>query len=1156
MIDIYKASAGSGKTYRLTYDYLRLMLGEKIRRDDDSRSSYRLRRDTHPRGHRSILAITFTNKATEEMKHRILHELGVLAGMEPEWKDPSPYTADLCRDLNTDPDSLRSAAREALKALLYDFNNFNVSTIDAFFQQVLRTFAHEADLSNTFDIELDRAYAIRRSVQMMYHALSQLRPEESRTDQTLAWIIRYMLDLSKLGRSSNLFNTRENLFGDFIASFDKMLSEDYIIFSEQLGKYFNVGDPDPEGSSSRLNLFIHRLEQQCADTVYSCALQAKRGIELLDEKIVNKKAITGFSKWVDSILATPADASGRRRMPADPGDLSSYIANTLSAGSGEALIKKTARITDTERAAIASSIYDTAASIARGESARRSYSVLTSCIFLLGMTRSVLARLEEYCAENNIFLLSDTNELLHRIIADDEIPFVYERMGIWLNHFLIDEFQDTSRMQWSNLRPLLAQSHGERHDSLIIGDEKQCIYRFRNSDPSLLHSQVQTDFAEDVRVSGDRPSENTNWRSAREVVQFNNTLFTSLAATIPSIAGIYANVAQQVSHRHAETRGYVRCTAIPAKRKADFEEISLEIMVEQIKRQIARGYRPGQICVLTRRRAEARRIISHLSALDLGFEIESEDSFSLSLSQAVRFIVSVLGMIAAPDHTSTRGVSRRRIAAMLCDYEHIRVLDPSTPPSEALKEALAANDSAADGLLGDLSGLNSMSLVSLVEKIIKDYITPQMQRDENAFISAFQDIVVDFCDRGEGDIAGFLEWWSSHGDGCNIAAESNDMALKVMTIHKSKGLEFDCVHVPFADYLTVSDPTKTTIDWWRLKTDPEAASPYLEQAGVHIDPEIVPPLIPLKRSAAMIGTPFEQGYRELEQELLLDEINSTYVALTRASRELIVQYQAIAPGKAGARYIGTLLDAALLGATGQWVDSAIAASDSSVTPLFTHIAHTTESIAESDTESDPTDLTEVEIYTVGEPTTPAAESVKPRSVLTPVKAGILESYGAADRPEIWASMTLEDPDDGISEARKRGTLRHRILSRIRTADDLHPAVSKMAKRGIITPDEASEIELTLSRAINSEHGKRWFTGTRRVLCERPILSDKRTRYPDRVVWTADGTIEVIDYKFGEPSAAYHTQVRRYMQLLRQIYPNDPIKGFLWYIDSGIVEEVR
>ncbi len=1153
MIDIYKASAGSGKTYRLTYDYLRLMLGEKIHRDDDAAASYRLRRDKYPRGHRSILAITFTNKATEEMKHRILHELGVLAGMEPEWKDSGPYTADLCRDLNTDPDSLRTAARSALKALLYDFSNFNVSTIDAFFQQVLRTFAHEADLSNSFDIELDRPYAIRRSVQMMYHALSQLRPEESRTDQTLAWITRYMLDLSQQGRSFNIFNARENLFGDFISSFDKMLSEDYTIFSEQLGKYFNVGDPDPEGSSSRLNRFIHILERECAESICRFAADARQGIEMLDDKIVNKKAITGFSKWVDAVLATPKDADGHRRMPADPGELSTYITNTVQAGSGEALIKKSARISEEQRAALAAQIYDTAMSIARGESARRSYAVITSCIFLLGMTRTVLARLEEYCADNNIFLLSDTNELLRSIIADDEIPFVYERMGIWLNHFLIDEFQDTSRMQWSNLRPLLAQSHGERHDSLIIGDEKQCIYRFRNSDPSLLHSQVQTDFGTDIRISGSRPSENTNWRSAREIVRFNNTLFTALAATLPPIAEIYANVAQQISPKNASTPGYVRCTAIPVRRKADFEDLSVEIMVEQIRSQLARGYRPGQICVLTRRRAEARRIISHLSALDLGCEIESEDSFSLSLSQSVRFIVSVLSMIAAPDHSTTRGVSRRRIASMLCDYEHIRVLDPTVAPDEAIKKALDGSEAALDGLMESLAELNTMSLVSLVERIIKDYITPEMQRDENAFISAFQDIVVDYCDRGEGDISGFLEWWSSNGDSCNIAAESNDMALKVMTIHKSKGLEFDCVHVPFVDFLTVSDPSKTTIDWWRLTPEAGEPSPYLESAGIHIDPELVPPLIPLKRSASMLGTPFERGYRELEQELLLDEINSTYVAFTRASRELIVQYQAIAPGKNGARYIGTHLDEALGAATDSWVDEANSAAGDLPTPLFTPIERISAEIPVDET--DEAEPIGIEIYTVGSPTEPKAEAEKPRSVLTPVKAGILESYGAADRPEIWATMTLEDPDEGLSEARLRGTLMHRILARVRTADDLEPVVAKMEKRGTIAPDEAREIVRTLGRAINSGHGRRWFTDTRRVLCERPILSDARTRYPDRVVWTADGTIDVIDYKFGEPSDAYHTQVRRYMRLLAKIYSGETIRGFLWYIDSGTVEQV-
>lgn len=1118
MLAIYKASAGSGKTFTLAYEYIKMLLGVK----DPETGRYSLNRGLRDR-HRHILAVTFTKKATGEMKERIIHELAVLGELEYKWDKPSPYAERLTAELHCTADQLRAAAASALRQLLFDFNFFQVNTIDSFFQAILRTFAHEVDVSGNYEVDLDSDRAISQGVRDLFDSLSVENPTaQSRRIQQ--WITQYLIGQLNSGRQVSLFNRSSMVHSNFIG-FIKSISND--VFDANYDRIMDyLSEPE---RLQRLNASLSQQEEaQTATTRSLCryALQAisARGYDggeklKVSSRLINKLsevAETGESQSVGKTVSSVNDD----------------ILNAFTAP----LKKLMQQSPDTT---LCDAIADAVRSITEGSARLSMIREIRSNIFVLGLLKNIYDFIEKYRKDNNTIILSDTNSLLRTIIGDDDAPFVYERTGTWINHFLIDEFQDTSRVQWENLRPLLHEGQATGNDSLIIGDEKQCIYRFRFSDPTLLQHEVQNDFGDKAMIRGNDKAGNTNWRSSADVVNFNNNFFSAIAG-MTGFTDIYANVSQQISAKHSAHRGYVRLTGIGKNNDKTFVQSALELLTADILRQLRAGYRPCDIAVLTRFNDEASEVIAALMEACriheelAGIRIISDDAMAVSSSPAVRLIISVMRFLdmpsddeTAPDtadgeprHEKTRRKARlREIGRLMNIFEHN--LSRTGDAGRSLMLAVAeVNNKCGTGEFaahGDeaVGSMACFNVPSLVERIIARYISPEFAREQNMYISAFVDEMTNFCSTGSADLHSFLQWWDDKGCRAKVSAPFDENALMVMSIHKSKGLEFKCVHIPFANWKLVKFKS---IEWF----DPAGAI-------AADDPDIIPPLLPLKPAEWMSGTNLGTQYEARCREQLLDEINVAYVALTRAVDELSVCYPDTR-SKSGRDNINDYIVEAL-----SRLDMRQEASN--------------------DRGSDNGDGS-LTIHTLGEPTAPVADENKHQKALDPDGTVDMDPYATADRDDLWGKLDIERYlDYGV--ARERGIVLHDVLARVRHPEDLKSAVRYCSYRGRLPREEAEEVCSYLAEAIGRDDVIRWFKGFRRVLCERPlVLADGNVCRPDRVVWTADGHIDVIDYKFGEEKPkVYGRQVSGYMDALRRMGHNN-IRGFLWYVDSGIIRQVE
>lgn len=1082
MINIYKASAGSGKTFTLAREYIKLLLGRK---NEDG--TYSLNRGVR-NAHRPVLAITFTNKATEEMKTRIIHELAVIAGLEKSRAKTSPYEAYLCDTFSCSGSELRKAASSALRDLLYDFNFFGVSTIDSFFQTILRAFAREAEVSGNYELELDDKAIIAMSVDKLLQDLNH-GEQTKRTSYLINWLSSYMTALIEDGKTFNIFNRTSYIHRDLISFINDITDDVYRANEKEVLEYLS--------DENRFNDFKNRIYGMMRETSESTARACRDAISEIDRTdsrgLVSTNVYKPIARWMQSGY--------------DPKPLSATVLKACD-DIDNAYVKKGK--TSPLRSSLDPVIHNALEAMRYSAENVRTLRIISANLYQLGLLTFIAGYIDRYRRENSTILLSDTGSLIAKIIGgeDCDTPFLYERVGVWYRHYLIDEFQDTSLSQWSNIRPLIKESLAYDHDNLVIGDEKQCIYRFRNSDPSLLHNLHKEKMAIGrTRISGDTVAENTNWRSSADIIRFNNDFFTALTGRL-GFNDIYSNVVQQVSPKHADHHGYVRLTVYQGTKKDEWTGEALANLTTELRRQLSSGYRPGDIAILVRRWDEGNLIISHLEAVKLEdpdfppFRIVSDSSLLIGNSPSVSLIISRLRLISSTDFTTDpRKKTRREVAALINRFESFR--SHGSSPSEALRSALGekTDDSRLEPAVVSASSALSVDLISLVETIIADFIPEENLRTENLYITAFQDLVTDHVSRGHGDIRSFLRWWDETGCRTPVAGASDDSALNILTIHKSKGLEYPCVHIPFAQMTTGNH---SELAWFNIDSLPG------------FDNEIIPPMIPLKLSSAMEGTPFAARYNEVCNQNKLDTVNLLYVAFTRAVDELIVGLPAVACKSSG-------------------ITADMIAAVESLDPGF----ETTLSI--------------------GAPTKAGHKDKSDPTAMTPSSLLEIQTYNTYSHHDIWSNTRLEEKYYNLENARDRGILLHDIMAGIRVEDDISVAINNLRhakKAKELTDSDISELHSIIKRRVSDPEASRWFEGYTRLLTERPIITGAdRSCRPDRVVWTADGSIDVVDFKSGnQPPKRYLSQVRGYVSLLSSIgYEN--VHGYLYYLDSGKIIKV-
>lgn len=1171
MLHIYKASAGSGKTFALTKQYLTLLLGEK----NPETGKWRLR---SPRegAHRHILAITFTNKATQEMTRRIISQLAILAGREPgNHEAVSPYLSDFRKLFNISAEALAAHASEVLDELLADFAFFHVSTIDAFFQNVLRIFAREVEMPDNFRLELDNSATISLGINEMFTSLNYARPADPvrrRERQWLTdWLTRHMMRMFDSGASINIMSRSSSLYADLIATFAKLLDETFQINQKRISAYLE--------SVESISAFEKGVTDSTKAAEAELCAMSKALMQYGDYAEINRYIRSRIEQWA-------------------AGDMTPPTATVTEAVDNPAKRFRAAYIKKGVPQEFDFAVASLCAAAVRLSQIKARDKALIDAITPLGLLGCLLRHISTFCKDNNVIMLSDTNTLLRDIINDDETPFVYERLGYYLRHFLIDEVQDTSRLQWDNLRPLVMESLSHSHDNLVIGDEKQCIYRFRNSDPNLLGHIISDNITEtygdeSVATEGDTIEQNNNWRSSRQVVMFNNSIFHALAS-VTGVEGAYSNVIQQISpKRGSKTPGYVKLMFEPEETGTDDDTngdddsrmpaFSLRATVNEVDRMLAAGYRPGQIAVLVRKHSEGEAVIKRLLRCheEPGWrhgqlEVKSTDAVGVSSSPAVKMIIEILRLTQLPHMVTTikekadgsieqkrdenPAYKRARLLYCFQYYLHTTVTGPdgSARPctgSEALASAIAAIRQADSTSLkeildfaatstagGDSDGsdeserpaVTCLTLTAVVDKIISRYVIPEILPEETAFLTAFQDLVYDYCSQGNSDIRSFLAWWDRGGCRASLSSTSESDAINVMTIHQSKGLEYPCVIIPFCNtpMVTFSSRYQPSYHWMGLNA--------ADFPG--IAPEVVPPMIPVEFTSAIpsIGI-FAEESRRIISEQIADSLNICYVAFTRAVNELVV----IAPKSKVKSAAGgdnpltarPTLDVMLRQAVESLTTGRIADDTSLDDGSRQWILPLSESL-------------DGDIVEVGTPTVAAGMEEKKDS--TPVI--ILPPY-APDVNEKLVTLTEADIElFDFNNPRHRGDLLHRVLSKVRRRSDLPRALRRAAVRAQLSAAQTAECNDILTRAVNDPEVDRWFDGYARLYREQSIATPGTDRRPDRIVVLDDGTVEIIDYKFGDDHPSYTRQVRRYMSLMRKAgYTR--VKGYLWFVNTMTIRPV-
>ena len=1174
---VIKASAGSGKTYTLAKQYIQYLLFSNPEGSDRLLPRRGPGEKRLLNTHRQLLAITFTNKATDEMKQRIVSELYKLSRSGVK----SDYLGDFMKASGLDEDSVRALARQALNELLFDYSNFNVSTIDSFFQTILRNFARELDRDFNYDIQLEEDYAVKVAVHNFLLSLGK----KGKPTQVDLWVKEYQRHLIRGDAEKKNWKFFDD--GGELNKFAKQINSE--LFRSRMDEIRNYLGNMQDGTFHPDFSRIREFKKMMHDVVGQCEALVEQGLQVLKQALEPQyDALSGnksFKKWLNKGGDTPLTAA-----------LENAGHDTIASQ----FLGKAQPSTD---------VVERLLTLVNNHFLHRNMTAffkhIENNLGLLGMLAMIDIFLEEYRHESNSILIGDTNELIGTVLESGS-DFVYERVGTSIAHFMIDEFQDTSAKQYENFRGLLRESLANGYFNMLIGDAKQSIYRFRNADPTVFRERVGNDFAGDITM-GRRPADegkpsSTNYRSSRNIIDFNNRLFEYLRDVkqgFPAVVATYNDVEQGMppdidekkvpgyvrlmlgNYKHLLNDQAVRQTLPEAEQTGGGgnDDVDVLTVLPGYLLKLHERFDWGRMGILVNKHRQGDKVVECIlnynkrAAAGAKINIISGESLLLNNSPVIRRIIAMLRFIDisqfaaseddADDAAAGEGpaddvaqrlrlkrLSDRRLYTALNGFIKEVAARPDASPLDNGELLTRCLEEAADVDASQSSSGQTMrqlmppsgeltTLVSIVENIITHFKMDEASSAdvdrETAFLLAFQDAVMQFSSmRNGGSVREFLKYWDEKKGSLAVNSPATGDAINIMTIHSAKGLEFDCVIIPYADW-EIDNNSRERYYWMPR----EAFADTLRSLGMDGkagNQDVIPPLLHIDKASVKALNDLKvlhDSAREFVDkqvtDVLIDNLNKTYVAMTRPRTELHI----FASGNAGT--VAPLLDGFARG--GGLMTPVIGADD---------------------------------WFETGQPATRGQmdemrlKGNKGDGEDKPLQLP-LNSYPVNDIP-VQLKVRV---DHASGRNIKAGRRLHSLLSRIVDRDDVDGVIAMGIKHGVITDDADDpcglhNIDVHVRRPIMdpSSPVAAWFDPDNRIYSERTItsLSDDEDNpdgidnlRPDRIIRRPDGSILVIDYKSGQRDDKKNLrQLRGYIDKLHLIFPGASIAGRLWYVSHDLI----
>ncbi len=1000
------------------------------------------------------------------MKERILHYLNDFAnGLE------NNLAKELELELGFTADELRKRSKVVQSAILHQYSQFAISTIDAFFQKVIRSFTREAGLLGNFRLEVENELVLKEVVDEL---MDELGTQKQLTD----WVVEFSRDRLMEGENWNIVAALNGFARE-------IFNEEFQAIEDKLEK--PCGDEHPYAETMKR---LQQVKREFEEHMKSEALSA---LNVIKENGITADDFSGKDRG--TALKYFLEFSKGIFYPTSGNVMQSYIASPNNWAPKKNLNR--AEFIQVATQSLHPILLEMVDYSKKHSLQYNSVTQVLKNFYAFGLISDITRKLKIYKQENNIMLLADAPKFLNGVINDSDTPFIYEKVGSFFKHYLIDEFQDTSGFQWKNFFPLLKDAIDQNQSSMVVGDVKQSIYRWRGGDQQLLQNQVQVAMGE---AATDVQGLTTNYRSAEKLVDFNNVIFERASQIISEVVGqpMASEAFLDVNQKTVKCpgKGYVEINFV--EKPEDEDDWTAEVMkklpllIEQLQ---DRNIKLKDIAVLVRKNEEGQRIATELlqykntsAKPGYKYDVVSNESLRLDTATSVNLLLSALRYI----HNPTDAIFRGQLAF---EVTKDKALDKIFLQAGRYQ----MNDLLPAEFVKQTEWLNKLSVFELTEELIRMFDLGK-EASELAYLQAFQDLVLEFSSMEKNDLTTFLTWWENMKGKKSIQVAGNVDAINVLTIHKAKGLQFKYVIIPFLN--------------WRLNHEippllwVQSNQPPFDKMGY----------LAVRYSSSLEGTYFEENYKSELSKAYIDNLNLLYVSFTRAEEGLIAFAAQPRARRDKPSTAGDLVFDSIEG-------------NEKLLPYFTGNQLQIGSLELLNNAVSKNDYLH--------------ESLKQYASFDWRQKLVIKREGAE---------YFEEAISGKRASINYGILLHRLLAHVKYKTEAENVLNELHIQNTFTEEERKVLAVALKKMLDHEVVSSWFGKEWEVRTEVPVLipGGKQSRI-DRVMIGKKNTV-IIDYKTGAKKEQDRRQVEGYAGLLTQMgYPN--VQGYLLYLDELEVVEV-